>query len=202
VADRLSLDLRAEEPLLSGASRLIDDALAQAKERYRFVIADQKEAWTKELREVLKDVQGQTRLYSDKLRSIMNSLLRDVLAALLLVSLGLFARFGKSQDVLGSHEAELLFRALGIYLLASFALQAFVHLRDVIISDREVRAWAMQTRSHLGPDALKKYLDDRLDKRWREFVVTGLVLALAYLLLAMGAWCFQPLMRAFGLLSP
>lgn len=202
IADRLSLDLNPGESMLSGTFRLLDEALAQAKDRYRFVIAEQKEAWTKELREVLKDVQSQTRLYSDKLRSIMNSLLRDVLAALLLVSLGLFARIGRSHDVLGSHEAQLLFRALGFYLLTSFLLQAFVHLRDLHISDHEVREWAKQTRTHLGPDALKTYLNAPLNRSRHQFFVTGSVLALTYIFLAAVAWFFQPLLRALGLFGP
>jgi hypothetical protein len=202
IADRLSLDLQAGESLVHGACRLMDDALAQAKERYRFVIAEKKEAWVKELREVLKDVQGQSQLYSDKLRSIMNSLLRDVLAALLLISLGLFARIGRSQDILGSHEAEVLFRALSLYLVASIVLQAFVHLRDVLTSDSEVRRWAKQTRTHLGQDVLRTQLEEPLNDRWREFLVTGTVLASVYVLLAGSAWFFQPLMSALGLLGP
>ena len=53
----------------------------------------------------------------------MNSLLRDVLAALLLISLGLFSRVGKSHDVLASNDASMLFRALSVYLVISLALQ-------------------------------------------------------------------------------
>ena len=105
------------QSLLAGAARYVDDALKQSIEQYKFVIAERKDVYAKELRELLKDVQQQAILFSDKVRSILNSLLRDVLAALLLISLGLFSRIGRTEEVLASKEADLLFKALAIYLV-------------------------------------------------------------------------------------
>lgn len=200
ISDRLSLDLSNGMSLVQGASRFIRDALTQSKEQYKFVILERKDAYAKELREVLKDVQHQAGLFSEKIRSIMNSLLRDVLAALLLISLGLFSRVGKSHDVLASNEANMLFRALSVYLVISLALQLFVHLCDLQLAKNELSYWVNTTRTQLGVDDVSKHLRDPIAARQTSFIWLVVILSLVYLALAVVTWNFQCILIAFGVL--
>ena len=201
VADRLSLDLLNGQSLVLGASRYIHDALMQSKEQYKFVIQDRKDSYAKELRDLQKDVQAQAGLFSEKVRSIMNSLLRDVLAALLLISLGLFSRVGRSQEVLSSNEADLLFKALAVYLIVSLMLQLFVHLRDLYLSRRELSYWVNTTRTQLGVADIEKHLSEPLTARRHSFYGMMIILALIYFALAYATWNFQFLLRMFGILD-
>ena len=200
IADRLSLDLSDGISLVSGAARFIRDALTQSKEQYRFVIQERKDAYAKELREILKDVQHQAGLFSEKTRSIMNSLLRDVLAALLLISLGLFSRVGKSHDVLASNEARMLFRALSVYLVISLVLQLFVHLRDLHLANKELAYWANTTRTQLGVDEINKHLKDPIADRRNSFYWLAALLSLVYVALVAAAWNFQCILKVLGVL--
>ncbi len=200
ITDRLSLDLSNGQSLLAGACKFINDALTQSIEQYKFVIQDRKDAYAKELRELLKDVQHQAGLFSEKIRSIMNSLLRDVLAALLLISLGLFSRVGKSKEVLESDEANLLFKALAFYLAISLFLQVFIHLRDLYLTNKELRYWTKATRTQIGIDEIKKYLSDPIkDRRW-SFYGMLTILSLIYIILSFMSWNFQYLLKTSGIL--
>lgn len=201
IADRLSLDLADGQSLLASAARYINDSLTQSREQYKFVIQDRKDAYAKELRDLLKDVQHQAGLFSDKVRSIMNSLLRDVLAALLLISLGLFSRVGKSQDVLTSMEAGLLFKGLSVYLVVSLALQVFVHMRDLYLSKNELSYWANTTRTQLGVEDISRHLNEPIKARRHSFYGMIVILSIVYSVLALSAWNFQFILELFGVIG-
>lgn len=200
MADRLTLDLVNGQSLLAGAARYVDDALKQSIEQYKFVIAERKDVYAKELRELLKDVQQQAILFSDKVRSILNSLLRDVLAALLLISLGLFSRIGRTEEVLASKEADLLFKALAIYLVVSLCLQLLVHLRDLRLSGGELKYWTDATRNQLGMDDIERHLNEPIKARRSSFYSMVLILSMIYLAMAAAAWNFQCVAVAFGVI--
>lgn len=200
IADRLSLDLSNEQTLLSGVCQFAKDALIQSKEQYKFVIQDRKDVYAKELRDLLKDVQHQAGLFSEKVRSIMNSLLRDVLAALLFISIGLFSRVGKSKEVLESNEAELLFKALAVYLAISLFLQIFIHLRDLYLTKKELAYWTKTTRTQISNDDMNKYLKEPInDRRWSFYGMITL-LSLIYVVLCLISWNFQFLLKVFEVL--
>ena len=130
----------------------------------------------------------------------MNSLLRDVLAALLLISLGLFSRVGKSHDVLASNEARMLFRALSVYLVISLVLQLFVHLRDLHLANKELAYWANTTRTQLGVDEINKHLKDPIADRRNSFYWLAALLSLVYVALVAAAWNFQCILKVLGVL--
>ncbi len=201
IADRLTLDLSHGQSLLSGVNHFIEDAMKQSIEQYKFVIAERKDVYAKELRELLKDVQQQASLFSDKVRSILNSLLRDVLAALLLVSLGLFSRIGRTEEILASKEADLLFKALAIYLVVSLLLQLLVHLRDLHLSRGELKYWTNATRNQLGIDDIEKHLNIPISNRRSSFYGMVIILSIVYAAMAIAAWNFQCVARLFGLIS-
>ena len=200
ISDRLSLDISDTETLLSGVSKYIKEALKQSKEQYEFVIQERKEAYYKELRDVLKDVQSQAALFSQKARNIMNSLLRDVLAALLFISIGLFSRVGRTQEVLSSAEADLLFKALAVYLVVSLALQVIIHLSDLYLANRELNYWVDATRTQISKSDIKRHLNKPLMGRRIGFYLMLIFLSIFYLSLAQFAWDFQRLLSIFGVL--
>lgn len=201
IADRLTLDLINGQSLVDGAARYIEDALAQSKDQYRFVIKERKDLYAKELRELFKDAQQQAGLLSEKTRGILNGLLRDVLAALLLISLGLFSRIGRSQEVLASKEADLLFRALAVYLMISLSLQLLIHLRDIHLSKDELKYWTAMTRDQLGIKDIHRHLTEPFKRRKCSFYSMVSILSTVYVIMALIAWNFQNLARFLGILA-
>ena len=200
IADRLTLDLVSDQSLLDGAVNYIDDSLKQSIEQYKFVISERKDAYAKELRDLLKDVQQQASLFSHKIRLILNGLLRDVLAALLLISLGLFSRIGRTEQVLASKEADLMLKALAVYLIISLILQLFVHLRDLYLSREELKYWTGATRSHLGMEDIEKHLMVPIKTRRSSFNMIVIILSIVYLITAWLAWNFQCIAQILGIL--
>ena len=200
IADRLTLDMDSGQSLLDGAVSYIEDSLKQAIEQYKFVIYERKDAYAKELRDLLKDVQQQAGLFSEKIRMILNGLLRDVLAALLLISLGLFSRLGRTEQVLASKEADLMLKALAVYLIISLLLQLFVHVRDLYLSRLELKYWTEATRSHLGMEDIEKHLMVPIKTRRSSFNTIVVILSIIYLTMAWMAWNFQCIAKIMGVL--
>ena len=197
IADRLTLDFTDGQSLLSGISLFIENALRQSKDQYKFVIKERKDIYAKELRDLMKDVQQHAGLFSEKIRSILYGLLRDVLAALLLISLGLFSRIGAAHEVLSSTEASILFKSLAVYLVVSLALQVLINLRDLSLSKQELIYWADAARNHLGIDDIERQLGKPISKREHNFYVMLTILALVYLSMALAAWHFHLIIKFF-----
>ncbi|MBC7457672.1 MAG: hypothetical protein H7235_05295, partial [Bdellovibrionaceae bacterium] len=91
--ERLTLEADDSKTLIKALQLHLGDSLEQAKERYNFVILDRKDAYVKELKDLLKDLRAQSDLYSQKIRGLLSNFLRDVLAALVLVGFTIFTKF-------------------------------------------------------------------------------------------------------------
>ncbi|ALC15614.1 hypothetical protein DSOUD_0827 [Desulfuromonas soudanensis] len=194
IVDRLSLDIPEGASFVEGIKNRIDEALEHAKNKYRFVILKRKEEHSKELANIQKELRTQSDLFAQKVRSLLNGLLRDFLAALLLVSIGLFARFIKDINVLQSLEAGLLFRALGVYFLVSVSLQALVHWRDLRISEKEMIFWTSDlTRSYMTPDELKKLTEESIKERKTSCYRQAALIIFLYVAIGLFSWNLQPI---------
>lgn len=54
---------------------------------------ERRDAYAKELTNLLKDLKAQSDLYSSKVRSLLGNLTRDVLAGILLIGFTMFTKF-------------------------------------------------------------------------------------------------------------
>lgn len=200
IADRLTLDIKDGQSLWSGSCDYLQEALKQSTEQYKFVIQERKDEYAKELRGLLKDVQQQSSFLSEQLRRILNGLLRDVLASLLLISLGLFTRMVKTSEVLASKEADILFKALAFYFLISFTLQLLTYLRDFFLSKKELKYWAKASRDQLGIDEIEKHLNFPLKERRCNFYVMVVLFFCIYILLIFYTFNLQSVLKYFGII--
>lgn len=193
LTDRLSLDLAPGESLLSSLGKHLEGALQQSRDQYRFVILDRKDEYSRELRDLLKDLQKQSELYAEKMRALVSGLLRDALAAFLLVGLTLSVRLGRDVEVLTSDWGRLFFKALACYFIVAALLQGGLAARDASLSRKELKNWSKVTRDYITPDELKDHIDDSLGGRRRTFWwFLGLVISM-YLGLALASWNLESL---------
>ncbi len=167
LSDRLSLDITNTDSFIGGVSEHINNALNQAKERYGFVILDRKDAYLKELKEVMKDVRTQADLYASKVRDLVGTLLRDVLAVLFLVGVSLITKLNTSEVTTLSNSAHLFifFKILAGYFLVSVVLQISSHTRDVILAKNECERWLQLTHSYLTKEVVAENFTKPLNKR-------------------------------------
>lgn len=147
LADRLSLELSDQESWYSILCRHLREAFVQAREMYRFVILDRQDAYYRELRSLLGELQNQSKAYAAKIKSMTEGLFRDVLASLFLVAFGLFSKadIEKIGELLDNPYLLLLLKGLAIYLMVSYLFQLVNNWNDLRISTKACLRcpWAM-----------------------------------------------------------
>jgi hypothetical protein len=141
--DRLSIDIEHGQTLLAGAEKYLAVALQQARDSYNFVILDRKDAYHKEVRELMKDMKSQADLYATKVRDLVNSLTRDILSVLVFIGFSFIGKFDQRNinALLESTELSLLVKFLAGYLVLSCVLQFSSHLRDANLAYQESLTW-------------------------------------------------------------
>lgn len=198
IIDRLTLDIERFSSLTSGCIEFIEDAKNHSVRKYRFIIRERKDEYAKELGSLLKDLRLHADLYAEKIRSLLSGLLRDTLAAFLLISLGLASKFGKNSSILFSMEADFLFKAFSVYLISSAFLQIIINAKDISSSKKEMLYWNNVARNHMAMEDVKEHLDNSLRSRNRSYIYLTCLILFVYLVLSIVAWKFQCLMTIFG----
>jgi len=143
VADRLSIDIEAGQSFLAGIQEHLAAALQQARDSYAFVILERKDAYHKEMRELMKDMKSQADLYASKIRDLVSALARDFLSVLVLLGFSFIAKFDpqKLQDLLHSPELSLLCKVLAGYVAVSSTLLVITQKLDAALSEKESSQW-------------------------------------------------------------
>lgn len=190
LSDRLSLDITDNSSFISGVSEHINNALDQAKERYGFVILDRKDAYLKELKDVMKDVRTQADLYASKVRDLVSTLLRDVLAVLFLVGVSLIAKLNTVEVATSVNSSQLFifFKVLAIYFLVSMVLQIISHTRDLVLAKNECERWLQLTHDYLTKEIVDENFTKPLSKRKNMFYIFAAVSIIIYLCLVGLSW--------------
>lgn len=192
LSDRLSIDIDLNSSLLEGLFDNISEALKQAKERYGFVVMERKDAYYKELRDLLKDLRVQADLYATKVRDLVSSLFRDTLAVLVLIGFTLLPKINVTNLTATpfSKEVEIFFRILAGYFIVSFTLQAVSNTRDLSLSWQESNHWLTLIRDYTSPQELEDNFKKPLKRRRMTFWVALLISGICYALLAIATWNF------------
>lgn len=200
LSDRLSLDITNTDSFIGGVSEHINNALNQAKERYGFVILDRKDAYLKELKEVMKDVRAQADLYANKVRDLVSTLLRDVLAVLFLVGVSLITKLNTSEVTTLSTSAHLFifFKILSAYFLVSITLQFISHTKDVILAKNECERWLQLTHDYLTKEVVDKNFTIPLTKRKNMYYFFAAVSVGIYLGLAGVSWNAESIAKHYS----
>ena len=167
VTDRLSIDVQSGQTLLTGLKLHLDEALKQARDSYAFVILERKDAYHKEMRDLMKDMKAQADLYAAKVRDLVASLTRDILGVLVFLSFSFIGKFDQShlKSLLNSGEFSLLMKVLASYLMLSFILQFFTHWRDADLSYEESTKWLNVLQNYTSRMENRERFLDPIDRR-------------------------------------
>lgn len=179
--ERITLDLDLSIPLIQGLYSIIKDATTQAKERYSFIIYDRKDLYHKELKDLLKDIKNLTDSFSSKVRSLLSNLLRDVLAAIVLIGITLFTRTSDIEKLFENNLIKYVFIAFSIYFLVSGLLQLIVDTIDVCKSYKEFNYWQKITNEYMTKQEFKRHKQHTINGRLWVSVPSYLFLFALYL---------------------
>lgn len=190
VMDRLSLDMISKNNFFEEIKLNISVALQQSQDSYAFVILDRKDAYHKEMRELLKDMRSQADMYASKIRDIVGNVTRDTLGVFAFVGYSFLGKFDKANldELLKSHELSLLVKFLAGYLILSFVLQLIVHWRDSSLTTAESKKWLRVLQRYTSREENKESFLEPITKRRRTLYWAFLVMACIYGGLAISIW--------------
>lgn len=191
LADRLSFHEHNSASLMGIVIKHIEEAFTEAKDRYMFVVSEKSEEYTKDLRDLLKDTKDKTDKYSEKTRSVINSLLRDTLGSIFFLGLTAYARFSGNHEFIFSEDAQIVFLLLGAYFLLSMVLQAIFNFWDIGLSQKEAHKWSESSMDYMTREAYDKYVTRPLSVRTYQFIVVQVAIIVVYLCLALLSFNIQ-----------
>jgi len=190
VMDRLSIDIEHGQTLLSGVEKYLEVALQQARDSYTFVILDRKDAYHKEVRELMKDMKSQADLYAAKVRDLVSALTRDVLGVLVFIGFSFVGKFDQKNlsQLLESSELSLLVKFLAGYLVLSCALQFSSHLRDASLAYNESKTWIDVLQHYSSRSDKQVRFLDPIDRRRITLFVAMSIMGVIYACLVLVTW--------------
>lgn len=178
-AERVSLDFDNRTSLFCALCPILSDVYIQLKEQYAYMLYERKDEYQKELKDLLKDLKSISDLCSVKIRIILKNLLRDVLAALVLIGITLFSRIQELDSLLNNHLFDYVFNAFGLYFCCSVILQLFFDGFDVYRTFKELEYWKTITHLYISDSQFKQYKKQMFFKRfWGSCLCYGIVVLL------------------------
>lgn len=198
LVDRLALDAKDGESFLLFLRSHLKGALQDARDQYQIVVLEKKDAAAKETREILKEVRTQADLYASKVRDLVSTFLRDLLAALLLIGLGLIGRIDSSAlaSISTSEPVNLFFKALALYFLLSGAFQVATHSRDLWLTTSELKRWWHLARTSLPSHEVTRLINEAIAPRRRTFITAVLVVLILNGGVALALWNWRCLLSS------
>lgn len=195
--DRVSLDLESCTNLYDGLKTGIKNIGPQIKEQYNFILLDRKTEYQNELKNLLNDIKSITDAFSDKVRSILSNLLRDVLAALVLVGITLFSQVDELKNLSENNLINYVFDAFGIYFLASIVLQGVFDYMDIIKSVKDLEYWKDITHNYISKSQFNIYKQRTLGKRFKQMVSYYIIIALFYVGISIACFNYSSICSKF-----
>lgn len=187
--ERLGLDVDGERGLIENLYTNLHTAFDQAKQRYNFVIIERKDAYLKELRELLKDIKTQSELYSTKIRALLTNFLRDLLAAIILIGFTIFTKFSDSMNLDKARLLEFVFYTLAAYYIFSIIMQLIVDIADIRVSKKELLYWKTATKDYIPEKDFLMHIDKSMRGRKLALHIIYPIIALCYIIIAIA--CFK-----------
>lgn len=187
--ERLTLEATPSDTLIYALKKNITSALSQAKQRYNFVILDRKDAYLKELKDLLKDLRSQSDLYSIKARTLLGNFLRDTLATLVMIGFTIFTKFS---DNIGLDKVKLLdyvFSGLAVFLMISMFFQLCVDVSDLWITSKELNYWKKASKELISDSEFEQHYTETLQPRKRSaYIIYGFI---SILYIGLAILCFN-----------
>ncbi|WP_145494302.1 hypothetical protein [Yersinia bercovieri] len=164
--------------------------MQQSQDSYAFVILDRKDAYHKEIRELLKDMRSQADMYASKVRDLVSNITRDVLGILAFVGYSFLGKFDNKNidQLLASHELSLLVKFLSGYLILSCVLQVIIHSRDAFLTLNESEKWLKVLQRYTSREENQESFLLPIRKRRRTLFISLGVMVSIYIVLALTMW--------------
>ncbi len=188
--ERITLDIDYSLPYIQGLFSIIQETTVQAKERYSFIIYDRKDLYQKELKDLLKDLKSLSDLYSNKLRSLLSNLLRDVLAAFILIGITLFSKVTEINSLFKNKLIDYIFIAFALYFALSAIFQSIVDFYDVRRSRKEFDYWKNVTKEYMSTADFKNHTSNTINKRATGTTIIYVIIVMCYFLIALVCYNF------------
>ena len=182
--DRITLEIDETKSYITGLNSHLTPSLQQSKQRYNFLILERKDKYISELKDLLKDIRNQSDLYSQKIRNLLNNLLRDVLAALVLVGFTLFTKLSDNIQLDKAALIDYVFYALSIYYVVSIVLQTVIDVADIEISKREMLYWKTTANELLPANEVETRINESLKGRRISLRIGYPIIAIFYIFIA------------------
>lgn len=195
--DRVSLDLESCTNLYDGLKIGIKNIETQIKEQYNFILLDRKTEYQNELKNLLNDIKSITDAFSEKVRSILSNLLRDVLAALVLVGITLFSQVDEIKNLSENNLINYVFDAFEIYFLASIVLQGVFDYMDIIKSIKDLEYWKDITHDYISKSQFNTYKQKTLGKRFKQMASYYTIIALFYVGISIACFNYSSICSKF-----
>lgn len=186
--ERISLEVNLEFSLMYNLALLLELSLTQAQERFEFVILERKDAYLKELKDLLKDLRTQSDLYSAKIRTLLSNFLRDALAGIALIGFTVFTKFTDNISLNKSNLLKYVFYGLAIYYLGSIILQMFVDIADIVVTIQELKYWKKAAKELIPEKEFKKHYQESLSLRTYSLYILYPVIMLLYIGIAFACY--------------
>lgn len=194
--ERVSLDINIGLPFIQGMSSVIKESLSQAKERYSFITYERKDLFDKELKDLLNDTKKLCDSFSTKIRNVLSNLLRDVLAAFIMIGITQMSKIDDISKLSENHLLKYVFLAFGIYFIASACFQLIVDISDVVNSYRELKYWKNITKEYMIQSEYDEHIKNTVTKRLKSSGPIYFLLIALYV--AIGIGCFElPLLLSY-----
>ena len=190
ITDRLSIDVDESLTFITELNEYLKAALEQAEDSYDFVILERKDAYHKEMRELMKDMTSQANLYATKIRELINAVSRDFLGILVFFSFSYLARFNKIDidKLIASEGLSLLGKGLALYLAISCILQIIIHHKDAKMAYEEAEQWTEALRHYTSREEKKEHFLEPIKKRKEMLYRTMYGTVCLYIVLFLGSW--------------
>lgn len=182
--DRLTLEYQNGDSLIESLNKHLLGSLEQAKQRYNFIIIERKDAYVKELKDLLKDLRNQSDLYAQKIRTLLSNFLRDLLAAIILIGFTIFTKFTENIGLMKHELLEYVFHGLAIYYIISVLLQIILDWTDIYITKTELRYWKNASKELIADSEFNQHLKESLKKRKWSLRILYPIISSLYIVLA------------------
>ena len=184
--ERVSLDINISESYPNGLCPIIQNALTQAKERYSFITYERKDKYDKELKELLNDTKKICDSYSSKIRGVLSNLLRDVLAAFIMIGITQLSKVNELQGLEKNNLIKYVFVAFGWYFIASALFQLIIDVIDVFHSYKELIYWKDLTKEYITKSEYSYHIKATVLKRLQGSAPIYFILILLYVGIGIG----------------
>jgi len=198
VVDRLSLDCTSES-LLSLSEKIFRNAYEQAKDNYRYVIAEKSVEYRKELKAIYSDIKEVTDKYSEKSLSLASELLKTLLTIGFIFTVGTVSKAIVNEELLHSKEGLLLFKIIAVYLTFSFVFRWLHASADLKISKSALESWSSSLHNYISSKDIETLITKNIF--WSRFfyLVILAIVEIVQLTIALFAYHADKSLKLIGL---